>query len=63
MLWFEDKVVVDGVLVFAFRMIEDTGVGGEVVPDAQGVVVANSHRSKQPYWQPLLTRQLYRQRL
>jgi hypothetical protein len=53
----EDKMVVDGVLVFAFWVIEDMGVGDEVVFDAQGVV-ANSHGSTQPYWQPLLSRQL-----
>jgi hypothetical protein len=41
---------------------DDTGVGDEVVPDAQGVV-ANSHGSTQPYWQPLLMRQLCRQRV
>jgi len=53
----EDKVVVDGLVVFALSgMLEDRDVGDRVVVDAQGVV-ANSHGSTQPYWQPLLTRQ------
>jgi hypothetical protein len=54
----EDKVVVDGLVGFALSgMPEDRDVGDRVVFDAQGVV-KNSHGSTQPYWQPLLSRQL-----